>query len=154
MSLEEEFFNTFNLGTPVITKWYYEGYYEDYDWNKKEEDCSDILKKYKITVEDLNEKIQSVKQKARDNKLDAYKARLDAVSTTFGLTSGSYMKYPELTTDSLLNLIYLLNKKGELILPRYKSKNHFNDGILKRCIKLRNNNMFRKEVREIFKKEV
>lgn len=37
--LEQEFFKVFGIGKPVIKKWYYEGYYEDFSWQSEEEDC-------------------------------------------------------------------------------------------------------------------
>ena len=34
--IKEEFFKAFNLGKPVMRKWYYDGYYEDFSWESEE----------------------------------------------------------------------------------------------------------------------
>ena len=145
-----EFFEAFSLGIPVIDKWICDGYYEDYDWNKSEEDCSGYLKANKMTVEELNQKIQKEINRAIDKRSSSYNPRIGAVVTPLGMVSGAHIKYPDLFTEDILTLVYLLNKKGNLILPRYKNLKNFKNGILKKCMKLKDNVMLRKEVRELF----
>ena len=151
MELIEKFFDAFDLGTPVLVKWYYDGYYEDYYWKKCEEDCSKILEKHNISIEEFNRRIQSIKLKAKEEKLEAYKGSLNAVNSTYGIISGAYMKYPNLTCEDLLKLLYLLNRIENLRFPKYKDFEKFKDRILKESIKFSNNKEFRKLVIDIFK---
>ena len=40
---EEKFFRVTGLAEPVVKKWYYEGYYEDFSWNLRYENFRAIL---------------------------------------------------------------------------------------------------------------
>lgn len=147
---EKEFFEAFDLGTPVLIKWIYDGYYEDYDWKVYEENCSDILCKRRLTIEELNEKIQQYKGSLINKRIKGYHPEIDAVDTAIGVVSGAYMKYPELTNVKLLNLAFLLNKRGSLSLPRYKTLENFKCGILRRCTNFKYVPEFRKDIKELF----
>lgn len=52
--IEEKFFKVTGLAEPVVKKWYYEGYYEDFSWNFRYENCSKVLEKNNFTLEEEN----------------------------------------------------------------------------------------------------
>ena len=61
--IEQEFFEAFNIGKPVIRKWCYEGYYEDFSWESSEEDCTELLKYFDNSIDKLDDRIQQMKKR-------------------------------------------------------------------------------------------
>ena len=108
-SIEEQFFKAFGIGKPVIKKWYYDGYYEDFSWQSEEVDCTELLKYFDNSIDKLNKRIQELKKDKEKNKYDV---STDSVSTEFGRMSGAYIDYPKITDRILLELYVLLYKEG------------------------------------------
>lgn len=113
--IEEKFFRVVGLAEPVVKKWYYEGYYEDFSWNFRYENCSKILEKNNFTLEEYNNKIQKAKEKAKKldkkNKSEIYNYFTDSVDTPTGRISRACWMYPFITNKILLELICLLSSK-------------------------------------------
>lgn len=113
--IEEKFFRVVGLAEPVVKKWYYEGYYEDFSWNFRYENCSKILEKNNFTLEEYNNKIQKAKEKAKKldkkNKSEIYHYLTDSVDTPTGRISRACWMYPFITNKILLELICLLSSK-------------------------------------------
>ena len=113
--IEEKFFRVVGLAEPVVKKWYYEGYYEDFSWNFRYENCSKILEKNNFTLEEYNNKIQKAKEKAKKldkkNKSEIYNYFTDSVDTPTGRISRACWIYPSVTDKILLELICLLSSK-------------------------------------------
>ena len=127
--IKEEFFKAFNLGKPVMRKWYYDGYYEDFSWESDEVVVPTILlKEYDNSVEKLNDRIQDLK--IDDTK---YKREIDAVETEFGKVSEAYMKYPLITDRNILQLICILNDVTFPSIDGCTVEELFNN-VLKECI--------------------
>ena len=103
---EEKFFRVTGLAEPVVKKWYYEGYYEDFSWNLRYENCSKILEKNNFTLEEYNNKIQKAKEKAKKldkkNKSEIYHYLTDSVDTPTGRISRACWMYPFITNKILL----------------------------------------------------
>ena len=114
--IEEEFFKAFEIGIPVMLKWCYDGYYEDFSWQSSEEDCTELLKYFGNSVEKLNDRIQELK---KDREANKYDISTDSVSTEFGRVSGAYVRYPKITAEILLELIcILINSKSPITFER------------------------------------
>ena len=113
--IEEKFFRVIGLAEPVVKKWYYEGYYEDFSWNSHWEDCSGILKRENITLEEYNKRIQEAKKKAKKldkkNKSHIYDYFTDSVETNAGRIGRAEWHYPNISNKILLNLLCLLSSK-------------------------------------------
>ena len=103
-NLEEEFFRVFGMGKPVIKSWCYDGYYEDFSWQSSEEDCTGLLKHFDNSIDKLNDRIQQMK-KEENTKYDRF---TDSVDTEFGRVSKAYVKYPQITSDRLLEMICIV----------------------------------------------
>lgn len=106
--LEKDFFDTFKLGTPVVKKWYYEGYYEDFYWQDRLENCTKILKYYKMNVDEFNTKLQETKLNAKNSKNEVYDSYTDSINTQWGRISEAFMSYPKITSEMYLELICLI----------------------------------------------
>ena len=57
----EKMYKLANVAKPVIKKWYYDGYYEDFSWKSSEEDCTKLLKYFDNSIDKLNDRIQQMK---------------------------------------------------------------------------------------------
>ena len=150
--LEQEFFKSFDMGKPVIKKWYYEGYYEDFSWQYSEEDCTKLLKYFNNSVDKLNDRIQQMK-KEKNTKFDRY---TDSVDTECGRLSGAYIIYPKITDHKLLEIICILNKEavygysdwgGKFIIG--ETVEELKESILTNCI--RNKSKIFKQIQQLFK---
>ena len=95
-----------NVAKPVIKKWYYDGYYEDFSWQSSEEDCTELLKYFDNSIDKLNDRIQQMK-KEENTKYDRY---TDSVDTEFGRIEKAYIKYPQFTAEKQIELIKFLLK--------------------------------------------
>lgn len=156
MSITEEFFKAFNIGKPVMRKWYYDGYYEDFSWEYDDVIIpSSLLEEYDNSVEKLNNRIQELKHD--DTK---YKREIDAVDTEYGKVSCAYMKYPSITDRNILQLMCILN---DVTFPSIDgcTVTELSNNILKECIdsitkvNWRNRNIcvddYIKQVQDVFK---
>ena len=99
------------VSKPVIKKWYYDGYYEDFSWQSSEEDCTKLLKYFDNSVDKLNDRIQQMK-KEENTKYDRY---TDSVDTEFGRIEKAYINYPPFTAKKQLELIKWLMRKKQTI---------------------------------------
>ena len=156
MSIKEEFFKAFNIGKPVMRKWYYDGYYEDFSWEYEDVIIpSALLEEYDNSVEKLNDRIQELKMD--DTK---YKREIDAVDTEYGKVSCAYMKYPRITDRNILQLMCILN---DVTFATFYgcTVEELSNNILKECIdsitkvNWRNRNIcvddYIKQVQDVFK---
>ena len=113
--IEEKFFKVTGLAEPVVKKWYYEGYYEDFSWNFRYENCSKVLEKNNFTLEEYNKRIQDAKEEAKKldkkNKSEIYHYFTDSVDTPTGRISRACWIYPNISNKILLNLLCLLSSK-------------------------------------------
>ena len=113
--LKEEFFELADLRKPMVKKWYYEGYYEDFSWNSHWEDCSGILKRENITLEEYNKIIQDAKKKAKKldkkEKSSIYDYFTDSVATNAGRIGRAEWHYPDITDKRLINMLCILSSK-------------------------------------------
>lgn len=111
--LKEEFFELADLRKPMVKKWYYEGYYEDFSWTYHWEDCSEVLKRNNITLEEYNKRIQDAKKKAKEldrkDKSHIYDYFTDSVETNSGRIGRAEWHYPIINNKILLNLLCLLS---------------------------------------------
>ena len=108
--IEKQFFECFGIGEPVIRKWQYEGFYEDYYWNDYLENCEEILKSNNLTVEEFNKRIQNSKTKAWKLEEDVYDRFTDSIRTQFGQISEAFMSYPKISDRELLELLCVYNE--------------------------------------------
>ena len=105
----EKMYKLANVAKPVIKKWYYDGYYEDFSWQTSEEDCTELLKYFDNSVDKLNDRIQQMK-KEENTKYDRY---TDSVDTEFGRVEKAYIDYPPFTAEKQLELIKWLASYGK-----------------------------------------
>lgn len=110
MNEVEKMYKLANIAKPVIKKWYYDGYYEDFSWQSSEEDCTKLLKHFDNSVDKLNDRIQQMK-KEENTKYDRY---TDSVDTEFGRIEKAYINYPPLTAEKQLNIIKWLLKSYDI----------------------------------------
>ena len=108
MNEVEKMYKLANVAKPVIKKWYYDGYYEDFSWQSSEEDCKKLLKYFDNSIDKLNDRIQQMK-KEENTKYDRY---TDSVDTEFGRIEKAYIDYPPFTAKKQLELIKLLQRKN------------------------------------------
>lgn len=109
--IEKRFFECFGIGEPVVRKWCYDGYYEDYYWNDYLENCEEILKSNNLTVEEFNKRIQDSKTKAwKLKEEDVYDRSTDSIKTQFGQISEAFMSYPKISDRKLLELLCVYNE--------------------------------------------
>ena len=155
---EKEFFDTFNIGEPVIKKWYYDGYYEDFYWQDRLENCTKILEHYKLSIDEFNTKLQETKEKAKTLKEDIYDSYTDSINTQWGRMSKAFMNYPEISNKMYLELICALNENTSCIYNSHKVKD-LKEEILKKCIEeltytdgTKNTNLYN-SVKEVFKEK-
>lgn len=107
MNEVEKMYVSANVAKPVIKKWYYDGYYEDFSWQSSEEDCTKLLKYFDNSIDKLNDRIQQMK-KEENTKYDRY---TDSVDTEFGRIEKAYIDYPLFTAEKQLEIVkFLLNK--------------------------------------------
>ena len=119
MSEVEKMYKLANIAKPVIKKWYYDGYYEDFSWESSEEDCTELLKYFDNSIDKLNDRIQQMK-KEENTKYDRY---TDSVDTEFGRIEKAYINYPSFTAKKQLHLIKWLSDKADYVdihYDRYK----------------------------------
>lgn len=109
MNEVEEMYKLTNVAKPVIKKWYYDGYYEDFSWQSSEEDCTELLKYFDNSVDKLNDRIQQMK-KEENTKYDRY---TDSVDTEFGRIEKAYIVYPSFTAEKQIELF-------KWLIQRYK----------------------------------
>ena len=149
--LEKKFFDTYNLQKPMIKRWSYEGYYEDFSWESSYEDCSKFLKLEGISLEQLNDRIQTKKEEEKQLKDGSYNRETDSVRTLeFGRVSGAYYDYPSITDKSLLKLICVLHNNPVITLVSRDIKT-LKEEVLNIFITRKDNRLFRKEVKKVFK---
>ena len=110
MSEVEKMYELANVAKPVIKKWYYDGYYEDFSWQSSEEDCTELLKYFDDSVDKLNDRIQQMK-KEENTKYDRY---TDSVDTEFGRVEKAYVVYPSFTAKKQIELIKWLSSKYDI----------------------------------------
>lgn len=103
----EKMYKLVNVAKPVIKKWYYDGYYEDFSWQSSEEDCTKLLKYFDNSIDKLNDRIQQMK-KEENTKYDKY---TDSVDTEFGRIEKAYIDYPPFTAKKQIELVKLLHRK-------------------------------------------
>lgn len=101
MSEIEKMYKLANIAKPVIKKWYYDGYYEDFSWKSSKEDCTELLKYFDNSIDKLNDRIQQMK-KEENTKYDRY---TDSVNTEFGRIEKAYIDYPPFTIKKQIELI-------------------------------------------------
>lgn len=116
----EKMYKLANIAKPVIKKWYYDGYYEDFSWKSSEEDCTKLLKYFDNSIDKLNDRIQQMK-KEENTKYDRY---TDSVYTEFGRIEKAYIKYPPFTAKKQIEIIkFLIGKHaGFDMFKNYESK--------------------------------
>ena len=107
MSEIEKMMQNANVAKPVIKKWYYDGYYEDFSWKSSEEDCTKLLKYFDNSIDKLNDRIQQMK-KEENTKYDRY---TDSIYTEFGRVEKAYIIYPPFTAEKQIELIKWLAQK-------------------------------------------
>ena len=148
---EKKFFDTFKLGKPVVKLWSYEGYYEDYDWTSRFEDCSDILKRNKYTIEELNSIIQKVKAEEKEKGSDLYDYRISSVRTDIGMAEYACMMYPCITDKILLKLICIAHSNPVIT---FVSRNveDLKQEVLAVLTNWSNNKVMKAEIKKLFKK--
>ena len=153
--LEKEFFDAYGIGKPVIKKWSYEGYYEDYSWCSRLENCSKILERNNWTIEDLDKKIQEIKDEAyekykKDEDDDTYDRYTDSVMTRdLGRISGAFMQYPRITDAMYLRLICLLHEKPVITLVQRNIKK-LKAEVLHIFITWKEDEQFQRSVKSLF----
>ena len=104
----EKMYRLANAAKPVIKKWYYDGYYEDFSWQSSEEDCTELLKYFDNSIDKLNDRIQQMKKEENTK----YDRSTDSVDTEFGRIEKAYIVYPSFTAEKQLNLMaFLINRK-------------------------------------------
>ena len=108
--LEKQFFDTFGIGKPKLKVWRYSGYYEDYSWDSELIDCAELLERNNLTIEELDERIQTSKQEEKEKNSELYDYRFDSVETEFGKTTKAFVDYPQITDSILLELIGILSE--------------------------------------------
>lgn len=156
--LEKEFFDAYGIGKPVIKKWSYEGYYEDYSWCSRLEDCSKILERNNWTIKELDEKIQEIKNEAyekykKDEDDNSYDRYTDSVMTRdLGRVSCAFMQYPQITDPMYLRLICLLNEKKIITLVSINVKK-LKAEILHILITWKDDEKFQRSIKSLFSKK-
>ena len=115
MSEIEKMYKLANVAKPVIKKWYYDGYYEDFSWKSSEEDCTKLLKYFDNSIDKLNDRIQQMK-KEENTKYDRY---TDSVDTEFGRIEKAYIKYPPFTAEKQINLTQKLWELKPNVYPNF-----------------------------------
>ena len=149
--LEKEFFDSYDLGKPVVTLWSYEGYYEDFSWEYRYEDCSKILKSEGVTLEQFNDRIQKMKEDEKQLKDGTYDRGTDSIRTSdLGRVSGAFMNYPSITDNKLLKLICVLHNNPVITLVSRDVK-ALKEEVLHIFITHKDSRVFRKEVKKVFK---
>ena len=103
----EKMYKLANIAKPVIKKWYYDGYCEDFSWKSSEEDCTKLLKYFDNSIDKLNDRIQQMK-KEENTKYDRY---TDSVYTEFGRIEKAYMDYPPFTAEKQIEITKFLISK-------------------------------------------
>lgn len=111
----EKMYKLANIAKPVIKKWYYDGYYEDFSWKSSEEDCTKLLKYFDNSIDKLNDRIQQMK-KEENTKYDRY---TDSVYTEFGRIEKAYMDYPPFTAEKQINLTQKLWELKPNVYPNF-----------------------------------
>lgn len=101
--MSKEFFDKFGLGRPVVEAWYYDGYYEDFNWESELKPVAKWLKKNKMTIEELDAEIQKAKKTDK-----TYDVSTDSVVYADLRVSSAFMDYPIIDSEGLINLICLL----------------------------------------------
>lgn len=101
----EKLYELAGVAKPVIKKWYYDGYYEDFSWESSEEDCTKLLKHFDNSIDKLNDRIQQMK-KEENAEYDRY---TDSVMTEFGRVEKAYIDYPPFTAEKQIELIKWLS---------------------------------------------
>lgn len=64
MNEVEKMYKLANIAKPVIKKWYYDGYYEDFSWQSSEEDCTELLKYFDNSIDKLNDRRNKIHSKS------------------------------------------------------------------------------------------
>lgn len=116
MTEVEKLYRLANIAKPVIKKWYYDGYYEDFSWKSEEEDCTKLLKYFDNSIDKLNDRIQQMKKEENAN----YDRHTDSVMTEFGRVEKAYIDYPPFTAEKQIELIKWLS-------PRYLDLSKYHD---------------------------
>lgn len=112
MSEIEKMYKLANVAKPVIKKWYYDGYYEDFSWQSSEEDCTELLKYFDNSIDKLNDRIQQMK-KEENTKYDRY---TDSVDTEFGRVEKAYIDYPPFTTEKQIELYCFILSQDKYVM--------------------------------------
>jgi succinate dehydrogenase flavin-adding protein (antitoxin of CptAB toxin-antitoxin module) len=107
MNEVEKMYENAGVAKPVIKKWHYDGYYEDFSWESLEEDCTKLLKYFDNSIDKLNDRIQQMKKEENTN----YDRYTDSVDTEFGRVEKAYIDYPPFTAEKQLELIKFLCTK-------------------------------------------
>jgi len=151
--LEKEFFDAYGLGKPVIKCWSYEGYYEDFSWEYRYEDCNKILKSEGVTLEQFNNRLQKMKEDEKQLKDGTYDIGTDSIRTAdLGRVSGAFMNYPSITDKKLLKLICVLHNNPVITLVSRDVK-ALKEEVLCIFITHKDNKVFRKEVKKVFRND-
>ena len=106
MNEVEKMYSFAGVAKPVIKKWYYDGYYEDFSWQSSEEDCTKLLKHFDNSIDKLNDRIQQMKKEENAN----YDRYTDSVMTKFGRIEKAYIDYPPFTAEKQIELIKVIAK--------------------------------------------
>lgn len=149
--IEKKFFETFNLGKPMMKLWSYEGYYEDFSWESRFESCSAILKRNNYTIEEFDNIIQKVKNEEKAKNSDLYKRNLDAVRTDVGLVEYACMMYPCISDHKLLELICAAHSSPVITFVSRNVKD-LKQEVLAVLTNRSKSKIIRSEVRKVFKK--
>ena len=149
--IEKKFFDTYKLSKPIMKVWSYEGYYEDYDWVSRFEDCSDILKRNKYTIEEFNEIIQKAKAEEKEKGSDLYDYRISAVRTDVGMVEYACMMYPCITDKILLNLICIAHSSPVITFVS-RNVNDLKQEVLEVLTDHSNSKVVKTEIKKLFKK--
>lgn len=120
----EKMYKLANIAKPVIKKWYYDGYYEDFSWKSSEEDCTKLLKYFDNSIDKLNDRIQQMK-KEENTKYDRY---TDSVYTEFGRVEKAYMDYPPFTAEKQINLTQKLWELKPNVYPNFDLLTNYSYG--------------------------
>lgn len=149
--VEKKFFDTFKLSKPVMKLWSYEGYYEDYDWVSRFEDCSALLKRNKYTIEEFNDIIQKAKAEEKEKGSDLYDYRISSVRTDVGMVEYACMMYPCVTDKTLLELICIAHSNPVITFVSRNVKD-LKQEVLEVLTNWSENKEIKKGIKKVFKR--
>lgn len=149
--IEKKFFDIYKLSKPVMKVWSYEGYYEDFSWESRFEDCSDILKRNKYTIEEFNDIIQNAKAEEKEKGSDLYDYRTSSVQTNAGRLEYACMMYPCITDKVLLELICIAHSNPVITFVSRNVKD-LKEEVLGVLTEYSKNKVIKSEIKKLFKK--